>query len=260
MAHILIDAPSAHVRIALRAYFTWLLLLLGLIGDRCCAMRVKLRLYRHQLVSIPQMTGWLSGTHAAAALVSLRASPAGWLGPIMLVASILGIVCDLAVSGLVVTTDVVSRCPFNTTGMYTTLSDAHFNLYVGTDSAGTLFNIITQGQATSRLNGGVDGIFKKVNTDINFRPDSRDIAGRWVYNATGEENSFPADTNVTDIARLMQERGLLFNQSGSLSDELDGQSGTNALFIWTASQGDYPTKPWQVRAAVDMTSNPQPKR
>jgi hypothetical protein len=260
MAHILIDAPSAHVRIALRAYFTLLLLLLGFLGDRCCAMRVKLRLYRHQLVSIPQMTGWLSGTHAAAALVSLRASPAGWLGAIMLVASILGIICDLAVSGLVVTTNIVSRCPFNTTGMYTTLSDAHFNLLVGPDSAGTLFNIITQGQATSRLNGGVDGIFKKVNTDINFRPDSRDIVGRWVCNATGEENSFPADTNATDIVQLMLERGLLFNQSWTYSYELHGQSGTNALFIWTASQDDYPTQPWQVRAAVDMTSNPQAEK
>src|ERR1700722_20136038 len=144
MAQILIDAPSAHVRIAFRAYFTTLLLLLGFLGDRCCAMRVKLRLYRHQLVSIPQMTGWLSGTHTAAALVSLRTSPAGWLGAIMLVASILGIICDLAVSGLVVTIDIGSRCSFNTTGMYTTLPDTHSSsLLSGLPTTGTLFSLIT---------------------------------------------------------------------------------------------------------------------
>jgi hypothetical protein len=43
----------------------------------------------------------------------------------MLMASLLGIICDLAVSGLVVTVEVVSRCAFNMTGIYTTLSDTY---------------------------------------------------------------------------------------------------------------------------------------
>jgi hypothetical protein len=77
MAQHLFDIPSAHVHLALRAYFTVLLPLLGFIGDRCCAKGAKLRLYHHQRINITQMTGWLKGLSAAAALLSLRRSPAG---------------------------------------------------------------------------------------------------------------------------------------------------------------------------------------
>jgi hypothetical protein len=175
----------------------------------------------------------------------------------MIVASFLGVACDLAVSGLVVTTDVVSRCPFNTTGIYTVLSKAPLPDRMFATTTGPLFNIITQAQATSRLNGGVDGIFKKVNTDSNFRPDSQDIVGRWVCNATGEESSFPAATDQNVILQLMQAQGLLFNQSYSLCFDGTASNYYNDLFLWTAPEDDYPTQPWQIRAAVDMNLDPE---
>lgn len=256
MAQVLINAPSAYVRVFLRTYFTVILLLLSFLGDQCCALRVKLRFYHHQRVSIPQMTGWLSGSRTATALVSLRTSPAGWLGAAMIVASFLGVACDLAVSGLVVTTHVVSRCHFNTTGIYTVLTKAPLPYRVFAPTTGPLFNIITQAQATSQLNGGVDGIFKKVNTDSNFRPDRHDIVGRWVCNATGEESSFPADINSDVTLQLMQAQRLLFNQSSFAC--FDGRGyNYNDLFMWTAPEDDYPTQPWQIRAAVDMNLDPE---
>jgi hypothetical protein len=215
MAQLLFDYPSAYVRLALRAYFTVLLLLLAFLGDQCCGKRVKLRLYYRRFVSVRQMTGWLHGWGAASALVSFRGSPAGWLGIVMLLASLLGIICDLAVSGLVVTVDVVSRCPFNTTGKYTALSDAHPPNPVGVESAGTLFNLITQAQGISQANGGLDGIFRKVNTDTRFRPDEKDIVGRWICEATGEDRSFPADTDPNLMPQAMQAEGLLFDASNS---------------------------------------------
>ena len=106
MQQFLIDAASFEVRIALRAYFTIVLLVIGFIGNRCCAARVRLRLHRRQIVELRQMTGWLTGSALASAVATLRASPVGWLGGIMLIVAILGIVCDLAVSGLVVATQV----------------------------------------------------------------------------------------------------------------------------------------------------------
>jgi hypothetical protein len=59
MAQLPIDLASAHVRLALRAYFTALFLLLGFFGDRCCLQRTKLLLYRRRCVKITQITGWL---------------------------------------------------------------------------------------------------------------------------------------------------------------------------------------------------------
>ena len=255
MTQVLINASSAHVRIFLRAYFTVILLLVSFLGDQCCALRVKLRLYHQKPVSIPQMTGWLSGSRTAATLLWLRTSPAGWLGAAMIVASVLGVACDLAVSGLVVTTEVVSRCPFNTTGIYSVLSTEALPARVFVYPTGISFNIITQAQTTSQLNGGVDGIFKKVNTDSNFRADSQDIVGQWVCNATGDEISFPGAADANTIIQTMQEQGLLFTQSSASCADGTTSIYYGDLFVWTAPEDDYPTQPWQIRAAVDVQLN-----
>jgi len=77
-----------------------------------------------------------------------------------------------------------------------------------------------------------------------------------VCTATGEENSFPANTSEDDIVKSLFDKGLLFNQSIDFSAENSGSDRYNDLFIWSASQGDYPEKPWQVLAAIDITSNP----
>lgn len=246
MAQVLVNAPSAHVRLFLRTYFTVILLLLSFLEDQCCPLRVKLRLYHHRRVSIPQMTGWLSGSRTATALMSLRTSPACWLGATIIVASFLGLACDLAVSGLVVTTEVVSRCPFNTTGIYTVLSKAPLPARVFMPTTGPLFNIITQAQATSQVNGGANGISKKVNTETKFRPDSQDIVGRWLCNATGEESSFPTGMDPDVIVQQMQAQGLLYYQSNASCNDgtFDGiTSGYHDLFIWTAPEDDYPKQP-----------------
>jgi hypothetical protein len=261
MIHI--DLSSAYVRIALRAYFTVFLLLLGFLGDRCCAKRVKLRLYRHQNVGISQMTGWLSGIDAAMAWVTMRVSAAGWIGPVMILASLLSIVCDLAVSGLVVGVEVVSRCPFITTGMYTAIANTPLPARTYVTNAGPLYNLITQAQSTSLLNGGLDGIFSKVNTNAKFRADPEDIVGQWICDATGERRSFPASKTPTagdDITSALLEDGLLFNQTQSTCWTVHPDNSINQLFIWSASQDDYPTKPWQVRAAVETTENSEAEK
>jgi hypothetical protein len=260
MAQLLIDLPSAYVRLALRAYFTALFLVLGFLGDRCCAQRAKLLLYRRRRVKITQMTGWLGGTNAALALTILRASPAGFLGVAMIFASLLGITCDLAVSGLVVTTSVISRCPFNTTGPYTVLTVTPFsNVYTEVPSAGGTYNLITQAQATSQRNGGLDGIYRKVNTDLNFRAASEDIVGSWICDDPGVQRTFPGDLLPQNITTILQDDGLLFNETATAQYQENGDGNgtiiTGNLFIWSASQGHLPTAPWSVRAAVEIPNN-----
>jgi hypothetical protein len=131
------------------------------------------------------MTGWLGGSQAALALLSLRTSPAGWLGLLMLLTSLLWIAGDLAVSGLVSTVEVVSRCPFNTTGLIQVMSVKHVDAYFEITNVGPLFDLITQAQKTSLNNGGLDGIYAKVNADTNFRADRQDVLGQWMCEGTG---------------------------------------------------------------------------
>jgi hypothetical protein len=257
MARMHIGLSSAYVRLALRAYFTIFLLLLGFVGDQCCAQRVKLRLYRHQNVGVSQMTGWLSGTDAVMAWVTMRVSVAGWIGPVMILASLLSNVCDLAVSGLVVGVEVVSRCPFNTTGMYTVITNTPLPARTYDTNARPLYNLITQAQSTTLLNRGLDGIFSKVNTNVKFRADPEDIVCQWKRDATGEQ-SFQASKSLTagdDITSALVDDGLLFNQSRTGCWTIHPDNSINQLFIWSASQDDYPTEPWQVRAAVETTED-----
>lgn len=255
MVHqLLLHAEAAHVRLVLRFYFTMIFLLVSLVGDRCCSARVKLRLYKHQLVPLHQMTGWISGTRLVTAMMSLGATPAGWLGLVMLLGSVLSLVCDLTVSALVVTTHTPGRCHFNTTGGYAVLSNVVFDLYVGTNTAGPLYDMVSQAQARSLRNGGVSGIYVKVNNDQNFRPDEHDIVGSWLCEATGSQRTFDASTTPESVVQELVDEKLLFNTSWWLSYQNSG-SGPHGIFAWSAPEGDRPVAPWTILAAVQMGIN-----
>jgi hypothetical protein len=154
MAQVTIDASAAYIRLALRIYFTVVLLMIGFIGDQCCAMRVRLKIARNRQVAIPQMTGWLSGFGTAQAFWFFRTAPAGWLGYLMLIISLLWLASDLAVSGLVTTVEIPGRCPFNTEGPISVFTVEHPFVYRGIFNAEPLYNLISQAQTTSIRNGG----------------------------------------------------------------------------------------------------------
>ncbi len=251
---LLLDAEAPHVRLALRNYFTVFLLFVAFLGDRCCSLRVRLRLYRHQLIPLSQMTGWLSGSRLITATASLGATPAGWLGLVMSVVSMLSFACDLAVSVLVVTTHTPGRCHFNTTGGYAVLSQVVLDLYEGSNAEGPLYDMVTNAQATSLRNGGVQGIYVKVNDDQNFRPDEQDVVGTWVCEATGSSKTFSKNSSVDTIVQGLLDDGLLFNVSYWYNFQRSG-SGDHGSFVWSASQGDRPVAPWTVLAAVEASVN-----
>jgi hypothetical protein len=56
MAESLLDSTSAHVRLALRVYFNFVLLLLAFVGDQCCKKVSHIRLLRKQPLEITQAT------------------------------------------------------------------------------------------------------------------------------------------------------------------------------------------------------------
>src|SRR5579871_4769335 len=150
----------------------------------------------------------------------------------MILASVLGITCDLAVSRLVVTTAVISRCPFNATGPYTVLTVKPFsNVYTEVPSAGGTYNLITQAQATSQRNGGLDGIYRKVNGDLNFRATAEDIVGSWICDDPGVHRKFAGDVLPTNITTILQDNGLLFKESVSSEFQLNTFGNGNSPAI-----------------------------
>lgn len=257
MSQPLLDVSAAHLRVALRAYFTACLALLALVGNRCCSLRVKLRLFKYRSFAITHMTGWLTGTDAALTMFRLRTSPAGWLGVVMILASLAWIASDFAVSGLVVSVDVVSRCSFDTTGLFYVTQTSPFNYaYVGPAWAGRLYNMIVRARDTSQLNGGLNGIYAKINSNPKFRAASEDLLGGWTCEDLGDDKAYPGDTSIESVRGDLQAQGLLYAASSDGCYQVYPDASTNHYVLWSASEPEHPSGPWEVLASVDITQGP----
>jgi hypothetical protein len=270
MVRILFNSTSPHVRLALRVYFNVILLLLGFIGDQCCKNRSHLRLLRNRPLEITQTTGWLRGTSAAYAMYSMRRSPAGWLGFVMILAGIFWLVADLVVSGLVVPVNVIDRCPFDITNPYEVVTTNYTYGPFSIAPVGALFDIVTKAQKTSKANGGLSGIFNKTNTDPLFRADAHDILGRWECQQVGQDSTYPSDSSLISIFGDLESRGLMYQYLTACPTNYIGKNAYIQVLGWSSSVGDWadnltgtPSEiinnpesfPWSVLAVVEMSTD-----
>jgi hypothetical protein len=270
MVRILFSATSAHVRLALRVYFNVILLLLGLIGDQCCKNRSHLRLLRNRPLEITQTTGWLRGTSAAYAMYSMRRSPAGWLGFVMILAGIFWLVADFVVSGLVVPVNVVDRCLFNTTGSYDVVTTNYTFGPFSIVPVGALFDMITKAQKTSKANVGLSGIFNKTNTDPLFRANNHDILGRWECQRVGQDSTYSSNSSLKSIFDNLESKGLMYPYATSCPTSYIGNNAYIQVLGWSSSVGDWAdnltgtpsdiinspeSHPWGVLTAVEMSTD-----
>ncbi|KAH6974950.1 hypothetical protein BKA56DRAFT_618475 [Ilyonectria sp. MPI-CAGE-AT-0026] len=259
MGQLLLNISSATVRVVLRAYFTIVLLLLGIFGQKCCGKRVQLRIIAGRQFNLTHMTGWLSWADTALVAWSQKCIPAGWLGYVMILSALIWTVSDLAVSGLVVTVSIVTRCPFNTTGIYTvTQSQIHSGLTTAQVSPfGPVYRMINQARLTSMNNGGLGGIYKKVNGDNHFRADPRDIWGQWRCQDMKEDTTYRG--NITDIHPTftsLQSSGLIFTENSYACYQVFPNNTIGTPVIWSVSEPDVSARPWNFRAAIDSTLDP----
>lgn len=211
---LLLNYYSEYVRLALRAYFTVFFLLLGLIGDQCCSCRVKLRLMKERTVPINLMTGWLSGFIPIWTLKTLRKLPGGWLGVIMILSSVLALVSDLAVSGLVKTVQVPSRCPFGT-GLI--IPTTPFVPLTGPPNNGAPYYAVAQAQLTSQINGGLSGIYWKVNRDPKFRADAEDLVGNWICDDLQNDLQYIVQTPLLRLSSMICNNEACYMVGATLS-------------------------------------------
>ena len=273
MTDTILNIASSHARLALRVYFNVVLLLFSIIGDRCCRGRSQLRLLQRKSLDIVQTTGWLQGSSAMLAMISLRQTPCGWLGGVMISASIFWLASDLVVSGLVVTVILPARCPFDISQPYEVFSNGTKGRGPFTPtSLGSYWDLMSRSQDTSIGNGGLSGIYHKVNGDTNFRAGPEDVLGRWKCSLYGYDKIFPAHENASDVAQALLDKRIFFEASTSCFTQFIGQNEFLQLLVlspsiddwsgekykgWTADAiiSDPTVHSWSMRASVDMSPN-----
>ena len=152
----------------MRVYWTTLFFLIPLVGGQICRLRAR-RLLGKEGASLAVMTGWPSFSLVAEWLIRLRQLPGGWIGALVVLTTILS-----SASGLAFPT----RCQFNEGVVLPPQSSVTWRSVVSPQQLA--YRIALQARATSLKNGGMRGIFPKVNADVRFRADETDYLGRLV--------------------------------------------------------------------------------
>jgi hypothetical protein len=207
--NILLKYDSAYVRIVLRAYFSIVLIIIAFLGNVCCSIRATLQVLREGKAPVMNMTGWLHAFDAFRAMWQLKSNPFGWLGPAMILAGLIDIIADLSVAGLVNSEYVYARCNFNTTGYYIVFGTEAQTAPIVPETRGTPFDLITQAQQISIRNGGLDGIYDKANSNLNFLAAQEDIIGTWNCLDVNNDQTYDFDSNMTNILTDLIKKRLL---------------------------------------------------
>ena len=258
---LLLTISSSYLRIGFRIYFTFAFFLIGFLGDKCLASRNQRSLAVRKSVSLTSMTGWLTDMTLLKAIIGFRRLPGGpWFGMFMIVCTALSLISDFAVTGLVRTVTVPSRCPFGT-GLVIPNSSTTLDWSVVPNN-GAPYLVAAQAQITSATNGGLVGIYWKVNRDLNFRADTVDVAGQWNCTDINHDIEYVANTTPLAIAEDLIQRGYIYdNNKGSYCRSSYGNGTFSHLIVWdTSVPGVDMGVSFDIRASIDLTpGGPDPK-
>jgi len=250
---LVFNADSNYIRIGLRLYFRVLFIFLALVGDFCCGNRVKLLLLNEDSVPISMMTGWLGLVSILKMWTSQKRIPAGFFGILMIVAELMSLSSDLLVSGLVRPTEIPGRCSF---GQGIVLPENPVWYDSVPTSLGNKYAIASQAQATNEKNGGLRGLYLKVNEASNFRADMRDVIGHW--NCVDIQHDVLYDQNMalTAVITDLVDRGYLYS-SNTTSYKRDGYPDDtwDGLLAWGPSIPDDAHQLWDVKASMTYRRN-----
>ncbi|KAF4542592.1 uncharacterized protein LTHEOB_7322 [Lasiodiplodia theobromae] len=273
MLHL--SVSSSIIRLLLRVYFTVIVVAIALLGDVCCNLWVRRQLLRRRPVKLTHMTGWQRGFMPYWLILKLRAMPGGIiLGSLMIMTSILAVFSDLAVSALVLDQHIPGTCMFRG-GMvvasdHPSASDAANTISIFPDINGEAFGWAMSAQYYSVLNGGPNGIYRRVDDNLDFRArDPEDMLGSWVCEYETGDALTPLmvawDTAYIDVVNGSVAAGKLYpytqlDQIRVFTDALANDpdpTDYSQLFALTASTAGYhtaeerPGDAWDVRALID---------
>jgi len=248
---ILLSITSSYVRFGLRIYFTIAFLIIGFLGDRCLASRSRRRLLHQQQLSLSNMTGWLTDMSMLTAIARFRRLPGGVLfGLLMLISTILSLTADFAVTGLVRSVNVASRCPF---GMGLVIPEFGRNTWDPVPNNGAPYFAVAQAQLTSAANGGLVGIYWKVNRDMTFSADETDSIGSWNCTDVDDDIEYVENVTIDEILNDLRSRGYLYFDDTTYCRSAYGNGTFSHLLILDSSAGVQVGQIWDVRASIDLT-------
>ena len=249
MKHLLVNYDSSHVRLFFRIYFFVLFVLISLIGAKLLAARTRFKLLRRRNVPVHHMSGWLTSFDSLTSAVKLRTLPAGWVGVLMILAFLLNIGSDF-VSAFIQSVDVQDRCVFGT-GL---VVDPQRSLGLPPWN-GSPYTVVSRAQAVSLSNGGLQGIYKKVNKDLNFSADHTDILGGWACTRNSQELSYPAETSAKEVVSDLVDKSLVY-QTPQFISSADGPGDLiNHLFVIDSSAGQDANIAFDIRASIDISAH-----
>ncbi|WPH01852.1 Hypothetical protein R9X50_00470600 [Acrodontium crateriforme] len=253
---MLTSLNSSMVRLAFRLYFIIFLTLTGILGGQLNKYWSRLRLLQRRDVKASHMTGWISGFGFFTTTWDLKSIPGGWrLGSVMGITAALAFVADLLVAYFVHTKDVTARCSF---GQGLVIDVSSVPTFAFPPVNGRPVSVAMNAQAISVSNGGPYGIFRKVNSDLDFRADSRDILGSWQCSQTSEVTYDPSISS-TDIANDLVSRGLMY-ESWAKDATINGSSGLEThLVVWASDYGSGGST-YDVLISVDLVADPESQK
>jgi hypothetical protein len=240
-----VNYPSHDVRLVVHSYFIVFFLALEIIGKECSKAQVKACLIRDKKVQLNRMVGWVEGFSFASTFWHLKSIPGGvFMSIYMLATTLLAPASVLAVGGLINSVQIPGRCEFvqglvlNPSGPFD---------YTGPPVNGLPQHVALNAQLTSTANGGLQGVYQKVNSDLTFSAQLQDVLAAWICTNVNDDITYVTGTKPADIIQDLQDRNYLYRDYFA---ESEGQSlGYEHLVIWGTSTAD--SSPWDVKLSID---------
>lgn len=213
----------------------------------------KLGLVHRRSVALNEMTGWVRGTDLWHGIYKLRRFPGGlWIGMVMVSASVLALVADLATSTLVYRKEVPDRCPF-THGLVVS-PNSTWVYPPATDKPAT---VASNAQFISQSNNGLVGVYRKANFALDFSAQPDDLLGSWVCkeNTTLRDKLYVSQTEDEIILDLF-DNNLQYITDESQTDDIQGPGNLTftQLVSWSSSwTADQPSTSFAVKVSVDQS-------
>jgi len=172
----------------------------------------------------------------------------------MIFCTIVTLVSDYAVSGLVETVFVGGRCPFGTGLVISSTLDEMW--WTVPPINGAPYLVVLNAQTTSAANGGLVGVYWKVNRDPNFRADTLDLAGGW--SCTDEGNTaFSPNASPNAIVEDLYNAGKLYHYLDVPQAVTTISNATFSTFshliLLDSSAGDTTGVTFDVKASIETT-------
>jgi hypothetical protein len=199
-------------------------------------------------VQLSMMTGWLGAFSAINVWFTQARLPGGFFGIVMIAAEIMEFGGDLLVSGLVKPIEIPGRCEFGTGVVIPAVPVTWPSV---PDAFQPAYTMVTQAQTSSQQNGGLSGIFRKVNGDLNFRAASQDIVGHWICQDIQQDIHYNTSVSYEYVVADLIGKGYLNNNTNHYLSSGFPDGSWDRLLSWSPSVQDGVEEPWGVKVSYD---------